>query len=189
MKIKNKKIICFLLAVLLLILAVIFVRKAFVKENTENIQISKEDLEFVLSRDIFMFKEDLSVLYGEEIGDLEAFEPYREQWKFGDLLNEQYFLKDTMEWFYATNNNVEEATGVYFQGIIKESGAELKLFFTWNDGALIPLLGAYVIKPEQGETEEVWAVDYIDKGAEVAIFEGDIRFSSRVALEVYGDAE
>ena len=185
----RKKLLFVRMVVLAAILTIVLVIIGCGACKTETNEVSKKDIEFILSREIFIFKEDLFELYGQFVENPELFEPYRDGWKFGDLINDQYFLQDSIEWSYITDNRIENADGVYFSGVIKETETKIKILFTWNDGAKIPMLGMCTLEPKQGEKLESWSTEYAGADALEAVFMGDVKYSSIFAVECYGYTE
>lgn len=154
--------------------------------------VEQADIEFILNREIFPFKDYLSFL---PISDLESFVPCRDNWTFGDLLNDSAFDMSTVTWEYDKSvSDTTNGSAVIFKGNLKEPEYKITLYFVWNDGAKIPLLMKIEICTSDGSSTTTTLQDFVDVAKQngmsdegAILFYADSSISLIAALTCYGD--
>lgn len=121
-----------------------------------------EEVEFVLNRNIFVFKNEFPELYTATI-KMDQSIAYVEDWNLGQILNEDNF--EDIEWKVSSESNNTKIVSFTGSSRIAEKDNTIMVQFIITDGAKIPIaLSLYTYVKEDQSASELSMQQYMNIG-------------------------
>lgn len=149
-----------------------------VHTTTSNMQQHSEDIDLVLNRKIFLFKDTEPEQYSCAIKDIDTIEPYIENWTFRQILNEENFKN--IEW--STQELSSDLKLICFNGeLVSPWPAKVSIVF--GSAGKVPAIMELKIVTET-DTSIIDGQSFIDSGMDnaAAMIAADASASSMLTL-------
>ncbi|MBR5309430.1 MAG: tetratricopeptide repeat protein [Clostridia bacterium] len=149
--------------------------------KSEALKIPSE-ANYILNRDIYIFKRDFPQVYSGTINDINKTTAYVMDWKFSDILNESNFKN--IKWDVSIPKT--GAKTITFNGVAKntqDNDTKITIEFYLQDGSETPL--AWILYTDsQNSTSEITLQDFINRGinSDEALICTDATISMMAAL-------
>lgn len=128
--------------------------------NNEICAISKEDVDFIFSRKLFLFKDTMPELYEQSLDGFEEMNAYKKDITINEILESNSFTWDEEKWEYLDKS--DRGTAVTLYGEFIPGSMNIKLIFWWSMGAKAPLAMSMEIKEDDGTIVETIAPERFD---------------------------